>query len=108
MLSKAPDASRSPASLLEKGAGHQAETAEGFGELSPRPPPSPPTSSPCTSPCPHWPLGCQHVLCPVTQQRLFQRGLGSVDTRLWLGVEHPHLRLRLGGQELSVSPVCGE
>ena len=80
----------------------------GLGSSAQGHPPSPPTSSPCTFSCPHWPLGCQHVLCPVAQQRLLQRGLGSVDTRLWLHVEHPHLRLRLGEQEQSVSPVCGE
>lgn len=64
----------------------------GSGSSSQGHPASHPTST-CTSSLPHWPLGCQHVLCPVPKQSLFQRGLGSLDTGLWLHVEHPRSRL---------------
>ena len=95
--SKAPDASGSPASLLGKGADHQAETGLGaFRELSQRPPPIPShllllrvslsTLAAGMSACP--------LPCPTA---------AAAAARAW---QCGHSILV--GQEPSVSPVCGE
>lgn len=89
----------SPGSLLGKGAGHQAGTELGIGELSPRLS-RVPSDLYLHIPCLHGPLGCQHVPCPVPKQSPLQ-GLASSGQRHLIRCGVPY------GSGLTAAPGLG-